>query len=305
MTVAQLVTWSWAPDLARPGDWVVIVVAAAAVVLLWPGRSHPPTPPGVRGSKVASARPVGRPSGQAPPRVRPRRLPRTPVPVGSPVSAALLAGTAGGALLGTLPGLAAGLAAFTAGNLAGGAARDRRRQRTLAHLAAGLRLLSRELRSGASVPQACAMSATAATGVAADLLETLAREARFGLAGATHALASTGDAEEVATMHRRMSAALRLSARRGIPLAELIDAFAADVEARAALADRRATEVAGPQLSGFLLAALPVFGLLLGAAMGAAPLTVLLRTSVGQLLLLVGVGLSCLGLAWISRIVRT
>ena len=61
--------------------------------------------------------------------------------------------------------------------------------------------------------------------------------------------------------------------------------------------------MAGPQLSGYLLTALPAFGLFLGAAMGAAPLTVLLHTGLGQLLLVVGVSLSCAGLAWIGRIV--
>jgi tight adherence protein B len=76
------------------------------------------------------------------------------------------------------------------------------------------------------------------------------------------------------------------------------------VEATAAMLDRQAAEVAGPRLSGYLLAALPVLGLLLGTGMGADPVAVLVSTGLGQVLLVVGVGLSCAGLRWIARIVR-
>jgi len=300
--IAQLGCRLWAADAVDTGAGVVILVLAAAALLLWPGRPNLPLTGVGRGGPPAVGR--ARAGGSGPGRPRRYRPVRLPVPGTPPVTAAAAAGLATGVLLGILPGLAAALAAFTAGRLVRSAACVRRSRRELAELAVGLRLLARELRSGASAPQACGAAASAASGAAAELLENLGREVRFAAGGPTDARRSDGDPAEAATIGRRLRAALRLSARRGIPLADLVEAFAVDVEARAALADRRATEVAGPQLSGYLLAALPAFGLILGAAMGAAPLTVLLHTGLGQLLLLVGVSLSCLGLGWISRIVR-
>jgi tight adherence protein B len=313
----------WAADLAHPGGWVLVLLLAAGGVLLWPGRPGLPLTGVARGGgssalgrAVGGRTGVGRTGVGSPGRGRRvrgdhRRPTRVSVPGGAAVTVAPAAGVAVGAVLGILPGLAAAIAVLTAGRLVRGASSARRRRLELAQVAAGLRLLARELRSGASVPQACVLAGAAASGGAAELLETLAREVRFGVGGPADVRSfddrssgvGAGDAD-TATMGRRLRAALRLSARRGIPLAALVEAFASDVEARAALADRRATDVAGPQLSGYLLAALPAFGLLMGAAMGAAPLTVLLHTGLGQLLLVVGVCLSCLGLAWISRIVR-
>ena len=136
------------------------------------GRTGRPAGPGI-GAAIRERRPS---------RAR-RRPPHGPVPGGTPVVASAAAGLATGCLLGILPGLAAALAAFTAGRLVRTATRGRRRRLELAQLAAGLRLLSRELRSGASVPQACVLAGAAASGVAAELLETLAREARFGVGG--------------------------------------------------------------------------------------------------------------------------
>jgi len=298
-------------DLVNRGGWMVIVALLAAGVLLWPVRPELPRSGVVYGGRPhPGGRPAHRTGANTPPpgrRVRARRRSRpgvSPVPVGAPITAAAAIGITTSALLGMFPGLAAAVAVFTAGRLVRGAVRARRSRIELAQVTAGLRLMSRELRSGAPVPQACVLAGAAASGVAAELLEKLAREVRFGVGGPTDGPASDGDLAETVTMGRRLRAALRLSARRGIPLADLVETFAADVEARAALADRRSAEVAGPQLSGYLLAALPAVGLLLGAAMGAAPVTVLLHTGLGQLLLVVGVSLSCLGLAWISRIVR-
>lgn len=53
-----------------------------------------------------------------------------------------------------------------------------------------------------------------------------------------------------------------------------------------------------------MLAGLPVLGLLLGAAMGADPLRVLLHSGAGLGCLVVGGLLESLGLWWALRIVR-
>lgn len=63
-------------------------------------------------------------------------------------------------------------------------------------------------------------------------------------------------------------------------------------------------QLAGPRTTAVLLAALPAFGVVLGTALGAEPLRVLLHTPVGLGCLLLGVALECVGLFWTARIVR-
>jgi tight adherence protein B len=62
-------------------------------------------------------------------------------------------------------------------------------------------------------------------------------------------------------------------------------------------------QLAGPRATALVLAALPLFGLLLGAAMGVRPLQVLLHTQAGLACLLGGVVLEWAGLAWVAAIV--
>ncbi|TGB18109.1 hypothetical protein E4099_02415 [Streptomyces palmae] len=72
--------------------------------------------------------------------------------------------------------------------------------------------------------------------------------------------------------------------------------------------DQRAqlhAQLAGARATGVVLAVLPVFVLLIGTAMGADPLRVLLHTPVGMVCLLLGGLLEWAGLAWTARLVRT
>jgi len=77
-----------------------------------------------------------------------------------------------------------------------------------------------------------------------------------------------------------------------------------DAAERLTADSERAGQVAGPRVSGYVMAALPVLGLLLGAGMGADPLKVLAHSGIGAVLLVVGVTLTCAGLLWSARIVR-
>ncbi len=90
-----------------------------------------------------------------------------------------------------------------------------------------------------------------------------------------------------------------------MPWAPLLDALARDLEAETSAQAARSAQAAGPRLSGYLLAALPLLGLLLGTGMGADPLHILLGTRAGSLLLLVGSALTAAGLTWTARIVRS
>ena len=76
---------------------------------------------------------------------------------------------------------------------------------------------------------------------------------------------------------------------------------------RAAENQRRevAGELAGVRASSRLLAGLPVLGLLLGTALGAAPARILLSTTIGQACLVAGGACVLGGLAWMERIVRS
>jgi Flp pilus assembly protein TadB len=90
----------------------------------------------------------------------------------------------------------------------------------------------------------------------------------------------------------------------GAGLAAALDRTAAALRAEA---DRRAdlrAQLAGPRSTAVLLALLPLFGVVLGAGLGADPARVLLRTPAGLLCLLAGGLLEWAGLAWTARIMR-
>ncbi len=73
--------------------------------------------------------------------------------------------------------------------------------------------------------------------------------------------------------------------------------MARDLAARIDQRGAVATALAGARSSAALLAVLPVLGLVLGTAMQADPVTVLLATPAGTRCL-VGVGLDAAGLLW-------
>lgn len=94
------------------------------------------------------------------------------------------------------------------------------------------------------------------------------------------------------------------AAEGGAGLARAIGRLA--VALRAAEAQRRevAAELAAVRTSARLLAALPLIGVILGSAMGAAPLDVLLHTTAGEVCLTLGTACVLGGLAWMNQIVR-
>ncbi|WP_374120205.1 type II secretion system F family protein, partial [Streptomyces sp. LS1784] len=82
------------------------------------------------------------------------------------------------------------------------------------------------------------------------------------------------------------------------------DRVAEALRGERALAEEIAGELAGPRTTIAVLAALPGVGLLLGAALGARPLEVLLHTPAGLGCLVAGAALEGLGVLWTARIVR-
>ncbi|WP_280727447.1 type II secretion system F family protein [Kitasatospora sp. MAA4] len=101
-----------------------------------------------------------------------------------------------------------------------------------------------------------------------------------------------------------IAACWQVTADSGTGLATGLDRVAEALRAERALEDEIRGELAGPRTTAGLLAALPVFGLLLGGALGAHPVTILLHTPLGLGCLSAGAVLEAVGLVWTARIVR-
>ncbi|WP_322975427.1 type II secretion system F family protein [Actinacidiphila bryophytorum] len=91
----------------------------------------------------------------------------------------------------------------------------------------------------------------------------------------------------------------------GAGLAAALDRVAAALRAEADQRDDLRAQLAGPRSTAGLLALLPLFGVVLGAGLGARPAHILLHTATGLACLLAGALLEWAGLAWTSRIIRT
>lgn len=101
-----------------------------------------------------------------------------------------------------------------------------------------------------------------------------------------------------------LAACWRVAVDRGAGLAAGLDRLEGALRAeRDQRADLRA-QLAGARSTAVMLAGLPVLGLLLGTALGADPLHVVLHTGAGLGCLLVGGVLESVGLWWSLRIVR-
>jgi tight adherence protein B len=101
-----------------------------------------------------------------------------------------------------------------------------------------------------------------------------------------------------------LAACWRVAVDRGAGLAAGLDRLEGALRAeRDQRADLRA-QLAGSRSTAVMLAGLPVLGLLLGTALGADPLHVVLHSAAGLGCLVVGVVLEGAGLWWALRIVR-
>ena len=210
--------------------------------------------------------------------------------------AALAGGTAlvlsGTPVLALTSAVAAGTAVSVVGR------RTARRQADRAHRLARdlLAGLAAELRSGAS-PR------TALTSVAAELPEVTA--------------AARSPGRDVATVLRQhagragleplgdLAAAWVVVERSGAPLAPAVARLAAAARADEAVRQELAAALAGPRASAVLLSLLPGFGVLLGSALGADPVDVLVGTGPGRLALLGGTLLVAAGVRWTEAIVES
>ncbi|MEU5089108.1 type II secretion system F family protein [Streptomyces sp. NPDC021356] len=161
--------------------------------------------------------------------------------------------------------------------------------------------LAGEVRAGRQPGQALLCAARDSDGFG-DAQAAVLAAARFGgdVPGALATAARQPGAEGL----RGLAACWRVAVDQGAGLAAGLDrlegALRADRDQRA---DLRA-QLAGARATAVMLAGLPALGLLLGTAMGADPLHVLLHTGAGLVCLAVGGVLESLGLWWALGIVR-
>ncbi|MET3807111.1 tight adherence protein B [Nakamurella sp. UYEF19] len=188
----------------------------------------------------------------------------------------------------------------------------RHRRRDLVDMLAGCRTLGREIRAGAAPMAAIRASAQEQHGRSARMLADLAVAVsvdRGRAPAASNGLQAVvdgrrGRSDRIAEITDRLATAWLLSARYGVPLAVLVDTVSDDLDERLSATSQREAQVSGPRVSGYVLAAMPALGVVLGVGMGADPLHVLFFTGAGQLMLMTGTALTCAGLAWTARIVR-
>ncbi|MFC9847937.1 type II secretion system F family protein [Streptomyces sp. NPDC060223] len=161
--------------------------------------------------------------------------------------------------------------------------------------------LAGEVRAGRQPGEALLRAARESPGLGEAQAVVLAA-ARFGgdVPGALTDAARQPGAEGLVGL----AACWRVAVDRGAGLAAGLDWLEGALRAeRDQRADLRA-QLAGSRSTAVMLAGLPVLGLLLGTALGADPLHVLLHTGPGLACLLIGGVLEGVGLWWALRIVR-
>ncbi|MER7400718.1 type II secretion system F family protein [Streptomyces sp. NPDC000151] len=180
--------------------------------------------------------------------------------------------------------------------------RDRRRDDVIAFCAA----VAAELRAGCQPGQALVLAGEegragpAGLGSAGD---AVLAAARFGgdVPGALREAARLPGAEGLTGV----AACWQVAVQGGVGLAAGIERITAGLRAERHQQSELQAQLAGARTTALMLALLPAFGLLMGSALGADPLHVLLHTPVGWACLAVGGLLEWAGVLWTGRIVRT
>ncbi|MET9380924.1 type II secretion system F family protein [Streptomyces sp. NPDC002928] len=214
------------------------------------------------------------------------------------LAAGLVLAVLGASVLPVVAG-AAGVPVLRRVRLAGRARREWERRGDAVIALCGA--LAGEVRAGRQ-PGEALLRAARDSGGFGDAQAAVLAAARFGgdVPGVLAAAARQPGAEGLLGL----AACWRVAVDRGAGLAAGLDrlegALRADRDQRA---DLRA-QLAGARSTAVMLAGLPALGLLLGAALGADPLHVLLHTGAGLGCLLIGGLLEGAGMWWALRIVR-
>lgn len=238
--------------------------------------------------------------GQPGARWRPGSWPTGRGAVLAAAAGAAVAGAWAGPVASVLAGAAAAVAVHRWQHSRAVAQRVRRRAAEVELLAA----LVAELRAGRQAQSALSAVQAVADASLGDALAAARAAAATG--GDVGAALRSGTEPDVtrdghSTLHR-LAAAWQVSAVAGAPLAEVVERVQAELRAVTDLQAKAEVELAGARATGGLLALLPVLGVVLGQAMGARPLHVLLDTPVGAICSACGLALELAGLSWVGRL---
>ncbi|MET9291649.1 type II secretion system F family protein [Streptomyces sp. NPDC003077] len=176
--------------------------------------------------------------------------------------------------------------------------RERGRERVAGAVIELCDAVAGELRAGRLPGQALGAGVTSGFGEAG---AAVLAAARFGgdVPRALRAAARLPGAEGLAGV----AACWQVAVEGGAGLASGLERVASGLRAQRDQQDELRAQLAGPRATALMLALLPVGGLLLGSALGADPLRILLHTPAGWACLVVGGLLEAAGLAWTARIV--
>ncbi|MGP9019507.1 type II secretion system F family protein [Streptomyces sp. BR1] len=180
--------------------------------------------------------------------------------------------------------------------------RERAKWRRGDEVVAWCGVVAGELRAGRQPGQALAVAARDTQALGEAEAQVLAA-ARFGgdVALELRVAAREPGAEGLAGV----AACWQVAVDGGTGLAAGLERLEAALRADREQQEELRAQLTGPRTTAVLLALLPVLGLLLGTAMGASPLRVLLHTPAGFGCLVVAGALEFAGLCWTARIVRT
>ncbi|MFF8313402.1 type II secretion system F family protein [Streptomyces lydicus] len=211
----------------------------------------------------------------------------------------LPAGLALGALGGSvLPVLASPVALFLVRRWLATRDAERARDRRAAEVITLCATVAGELRAGRQPVQALAAVRLPELGAAGS---AVVAAARYGgeVPQALRAAARLPGAEGLTGM----AACWQVAVEGGAALASGLERIAAGLRAQQDQRDELRAQLAGPRATALMLALLPVGGLLMGSALGADPLRVLLHTPAGWACLVTGGFLEWGGVAWTAHIV--
>ncbi|MBV7294489.1 type II secretion system F family protein [Corynebacterium sp. TAE3-ERU12] len=157
--------------------------------------------------------------------------------------------------------------------------------------------LATQLRAGASAATALYAAGTDAGPPIGEALTTAATRAQLG--GSAAAAIRASGIDEL----RGLAAAWALAEHYGLAPADMAEGVRADARGRQAFRSRANASLAGPRATMYILAGLPLLGLVMGHLLGADPLRFFTH-GLGAVVLVVGVTLSCAGVLWALAILR-
>lgn len=212
----------------------------------------------------------------------------------------LPAGVVLGALGGSvLPVLASPVAAYLLRRWLAARGAERTRDRRAVAVIGLCTAVAGELRAGRQPAQALHAAGTPGLGEAGS---ALVAAARYG-GDVPRALRATARIPGAVGL-TGVAACWQVAVEGGAGLASGLERIASGLRAQREQREEVRAQLAGPRATALLLALLPAGGLLMGSALGADPLRVLLHTPAGWACLAVGGVLEWAGVAWTARIVK-